>query len=119
MIISDILYIKNMKRLYRATYHAVIYAEFEDVPHIAGAIGKDALLDLESLEEIEGEADLPPEWGTDFSPIVNDEGALHESEIGELLERLQEINPVKKEIASLQECVTDIQKRIKQLEAKL
>ena len=121
MIISDLLYKKNMKRLYKARYNVVIYAEYQDVPRIANSLAKETVLDLDSLEEVVKEEDLPPEWDGDFSPVINCEGQLSDKDIYQIFDLFEERDSavVKAEIDTLYSCIEDIKKRIDELSKKL
>jgi hypothetical protein len=111
MIISDLLYIKNMKRLYKASYNVVIYAEHEEVLRIANSLEKETILDLNSLEEVVKEEDLPPEW----------DGELSDKDISQIFDLFEERDSavVKAEIDTLYSCIEDIKKRIEELAKKL
>jgi hypothetical protein len=110
-----------MKRLYKASYNVVIYAEHENVPRIANSLAKETMLDLNSLEEVVTEEDLPPEWDGDFSPVINCEGQLSDKDIYQIFDLFEERDTavVKAEIDTLYSCIEDIKKRIEELAKKL
>lgn len=109
-----------MKRLYKASYNVVIYAEHEHVTQIANSLAKETVLDLNSLEEVVTEEDLPPEWDGDFSPVINCEGQLSEKDIYQIFDLFQERDPTKvmTEIEILKG-IEDIKRRIEELAKKL
>lgn len=110
-----------MKRLYKASYNVVIYAEHENVTRIANSLAKETVLDLNSLEEVVKEEDLPPDWDADFSPVINWEGHLSDKDISQIFDLFEERNSavVKAEIDTLYSCIEDIKKRIEELAKKL
>jgi hypothetical protein len=109
-----------MKKLYKASYHVVIYAEFEDVLPIAECLSPFLLLDLESLKEIDSQEDLPPEWDTEYAPIIDREGNLDNKDIEQIFETIHEkTDPIREELGVLKSLFAEIQKRIEDLETKL
>lgn len=110
-----------MKELFKVTYHAVIYTEQENLLQIAENLGEQLILDVDTLESIEDESELPPQWDTEYCPLVDDEGSFHDLTIEEIFNKKNKIdrNAIKTEINALKDCVKDIQERIKQLEKGL
>jgi len=110
-----------MKRLYKASYNVVIYAEHEHITRIANSLAKETVLDLNSLEEVVKEEDLPPEWDEEFSPVINCDGELSDKDISQIFDLFEERDSavVKAEIDTLYSCIEDIKKRIDELSKKL
>jgi polyhydroxyalkanoate synthesis regulator phasin len=104
-----------MKKLYKATYHTVIYADGEDEAiSITEAYIEDGDLFVEpsSLSEIRTLDDLPPVWERDHYPVKNKCGDIHsEDTIEEILN--------KRTNSSLQEEIKALKQRLEELEKQI
>jgi hypothetical protein len=80
-----------MKRLYKATYSAVILVEPEESLEFARALHEDSMGYVpNSLSEIKSEADIPTGWKITYSPIEATDGAIADDSIRFILEKLSE-----------------------------
>jgi hypothetical protein len=119
-----------MKKLYKATFHSVIYATEEKAWEIADNMETNCLmLDRVDISEITTAEEVPCGWvcadnypTTDCARVGWSQGELHDNTIEELLERskipvpvasAESILELKNEIAELKKTVEALSKKIK------
>lgn len=113
-----------MKKLYKATFHSVIYATEEKAWEIADNMETNCLmLDRVDISEITTAEEVPDGWVcadnypvTDCARVGWSQGELHDSTIKELLEPVtsaESILELKNEIAELKKTVEALSKKIK------
>ena len=115
-----------MKKLYKATFHSVIYATEEEAWEIADNMETNCLmLDRDDIPEITTAEEVPRGWvcadnypATDCARVGWSQGELHDNTIKELLERnkipsAESILELKNEIVELKKTVAALAKKIK------
>jgi hypothetical protein len=113
-----------MKKLYKATFHAVIYATEEKAWEVADNMETNCLmLDRVDIPEITTAEEVPRGWvcadnypATACARVGWSQGELHDSTIKELLEPVtsaESILELKNEIAELKKTVEALAKKIK------
>jgi len=118
-----------MKKLYKATFHSVIYATEEEAWEIADNMETNCLmLDRDDIPEITTAEEVPCGVVADNYPVTDcarvgwSQGELHDNTIKELLERskipipvtsAESILELKNEIAELKKTVEALSKKIK------
>jgi len=113
-----------MKKLYKATFHAVIYATEEEALEIADRMETNCvMLDRDDIPEITTAGEVPRGWVcADNYPVTGcarvgwSQGELHDNTIKELLEPVTSAGSIlelKNEIAELKKTVEALSKKIK------
>ena len=101
-----------MKKLFKATYHSVIYSEQNQAAAIADMIVDDGLQSLYGLEEIKELDALPPRWSEMCYAIVSDEGEISEEPIRELLNSTSRCSAVAEEIKALKQRLAELEEKL-------
>lgn len=102
-----------MKRLYKATYTAVILVEPEESLEFARSLYEDTLGYLaESLNEVNSAEDLPVGWKASYYPIYSTDGALADDAIQDILEKYKDVYSISEENRKLKQRIEELEQQL-------